>query len=158
MFEYKKIQIINQPISEVFPFFESPENLEKITPNNLGFKIKTPKPLVMKAGAIFDYTIKLGFLRFPWKTLITKYDPPHLFQDVQKVGPYKKWDHTHEFIDLGTKTKIIDTVEYDLYPKVLSNLINKIFIKKRVENIFEYISKVLENKFNSNNKGVYNVT
>ena len=52
MFEYKNIQIINQPLSKVFPFFESPENLEEITPNNLGFKIKTPKPLVMKAGAI----------------------------------------------------------------------------------------------------------
>ncbi len=43
MFEYKKIQIINQPLSKVFPFFESPENLEEITPKNIGFKIKTPK-------------------------------------------------------------------------------------------------------------------
>ena len=115
MFEYKKIQIINQPLSMVFSFFESPENLEEITPKNLGFKIKTPKPLVMKAGAIFDYTVKLGFLRFPWKTLITKYDPPYLFQDVQKVGPYKKWDHKHEFIDLGMRTNIIDYLTNDCH-------------------------------------------
>ena len=60
------------------------------------------------------------------------------FQDIQKFGPYKKWEHTHEFIDLGDKTKIMDTVDYDLYPKFLSKLINKIFIKNKVEKIFEY--------------------
>jgi len=54
MFTLKKTQIINAPIKEVFPFFESPENLEKITPPDLGFIIKTQKPLVMKKNAIFD--------------------------------------------------------------------------------------------------------
>lgn len=148
MFELKKIQIISAPIKEVFPFFENPENLELITPNNLGFKIKTPRPLVMKQGAIFDYTIKLGLIKFPWKTLITKYDPPNVFQDVQKFGPYKKWEHTHEFIDMGDKTKIIDTVNYDLFPKIFRNPINSLFIKKRVENIFEYRTNILEQIFN----------
>ena len=42
-----------------------------------------------------------------------------LFQDIQKFGPYKKWEHTHEFFDLGDKTKIIDTVDYDLVSKIL---------------------------------------
>jgi ligand-binding SRPBCC domain-containing protein len=149
MFTLKKTQIINAPIKEVFPFFESPENLEKITPPELGFIIKTPKPLEMKEGAIFDYTVKLGLIKFPWKTLISKHNPPHLFQDIQKFGPYKKWEHTHEFFDLGDKTKIVDTVDYDLYPKFLSKLINKIFIKNKVERIFEYRFTVLEKFFNN---------
>lgn len=148
MFTLKNTQILEAPIEKVFPFFENPENLEKITPNNLGFKIKTPKPLVMKQGAIFDYTIKLGLIKFPWKTLITIYSPPNIFQDVQKFGPYKKWEHTHEFFEMGEKTKIIDTVVYDLFPGVLRGPINSLFIKKRVENIFEYRSNILEQMFN----------
>ena len=149
MFQYKKIQIIDKPIKEVFSFFENPENLEKITPTNLGFKIKTPKPLVMKEGAIFEYTIRLGIIRFPWKTLITIYDPPFKFQDVQKFGPYKKWEHTHEFIDLGKKTKVIDIVEYDLHFIMLKLLLNKFYISKNIEKIFTYRAAILNNIFNT---------
>ena len=147
MFQYKTIQIIDKPIKEVFSFFENPENLEKITPTNLGFKIKTPKPLVMKVGAEFEYTIRLGIIRFPWKTLITIYDPPFKFQDIQKFGPYKKWEHTHEFIDLGEKTKVIDIVDYDLHFILLKLLIDKFYVKRNIEKIFSYRSAILNKIF-----------
>ena len=60
MYKLKTEQILDAPLKEVFPFFATPENLEKITPDDLGFNIKTPRPLVMKKGAKFKYTIKLG--------------------------------------------------------------------------------------------------
>jgi ligand-binding SRPBCC domain-containing protein len=152
MFRLQRNQIFNLPIDQVFSFFESPENLEVITPNELSFKIKSPKPLIMKEGAIFDYTIRLGFIPFPWKTLITKYDPPFVFQDVQTFGPYKKWEHTHEFIALGNKTKMIDTVDYDLFPKFLRSIVHKLYVKKQVEKIFNHRYKILENMFSKNQK------
>ena len=151
MYIFETEQILNAPLEKVFPFFGTPENLEKITPPNLGFIIKTPRPLVMKKGAIFEYTIKLGILRFPWITLIKEYDPPNMFQDIQKFGPYKRWEHTHEFIDMGDKTKIIDRVEYDIYPQFLKKLINRFFVSKRVKSIFSYRKKVLDKKFNKTN-------
>lgn len=147
MYKLKKEQIINAPIDKVFPFFATPENLEKITPVDLGFVIKTPRPLEMKKGATFEYTIKLGFLRFPWITLIKEYDPPHMFQDIQKFGPYKRWEHTHEFVDLGDKTKIIDNVDYDLFPSFLRSAINRFFVRKKVENIFTHRKLLLEKIF-----------
>jgi ligand-binding SRPBCC domain-containing protein len=112
--------------------------------------IKTPKPLLMKEGAKFDYTIKLGIFKFPWRTLITKYSPPIFFQDIQTFGPYKKWEHTHEFIDLGDKTKMIDTVEYDLFPRFLGKIINNLYVKKQIEKIFDYRYKILDSLFNAN--------
>jgi ligand-binding SRPBCC domain-containing protein len=148
MFEYKTIQVVDRPITEVFSFFEKPENLEKITPTNLGFKIKTPHPLVMQEGATFEYTISLGLIKFPWKTVITIYDPPNVFQDIQAFGPYKKWEHTHEFIEVGNKTKIIDTVVYDLFPAIFRNIINKLYIKNKVEQIFHYRNKALDKIYN----------
>ena len=138
MFEYKTVQLIDRPITEVFSFFENPENLEKITPTNLGFRIKTPRPLVMREGATFEYKISLGLIKFPWKTVITLHNPPNMFQDIQDSGPYKKWEHTHEFIEVGDKTKIIDTVVYDLFPAIFRNIINKLYIKNKVEQIFTF--------------------
>ena len=154
MFEYKTIQVINKPINEVFSFFENPENLEKITPTNLGFKIKTPRPLVMREGATFEYTISLGLIKFPWKTVITIYDPPNVFQDVQAFGPYKKWEHTHEFIEVWNKTKIIDTVVYDLFPSLFRSIINNLYIKNKIEQIFNHRKEALYKIYNQ--KGKYN--
>lgn len=91
MFKFEQIQVFNKKVNEVFPFFENPENLEIITPSELRFNIISPKPLVMKEGAEFRYIIKLGLLKFPWRTLITKYEPNKIFIDEQKFGPYKKW-------------------------------------------------------------------
>ncbi|MCB0729808.1 MAG: SRPBCC family protein [Ignavibacteriae bacterium] len=152
MYRLERTQIFNLPIEKVFSFFQSPENLEVITPDELSFKIKTPKPLIMKEGAVFDYKIKLGFIPFPWKTLITKYNPPFVFQDIQTFGPYKKWEHTHEFIDLGDKTKMIDTVEYDLFPKFLRSFAHKLYVKNQVEKIFDHRYEILENMFSENKK------
>ena len=40
---------------------------------------------------------------------------------------------THdEFIEVGNKTKIIDTVVYDLFPAIFSKIINKVYIKKKL--------------------------
>lgn len=147
MYSYKSEQIINAPLEKVFPFFATPENLEKITPSDLGFIIKTPRPLVMQKGATFEYTIKLGILKFPWITLIKEYEPPVMFQDIQRFGPYKKWEHTHEFIDMGNRTKMIDTVEYDLYPPLLNNIINRLFIYKKIDNIFTFRQSKLDKIF-----------
>ncbi|MDX1701638.1 MAG: SRPBCC family protein [Melioribacteraceae bacterium] len=156
MFIHKTEQILEAPLNEVFPFFATPENLEKITPSNLGFIIKTPRPLVMKKGATFEYTIKLGIIRFPWITVIKEYHPPYMFQDIQRFGPYKKWEHTHKFIDMGDRTKIIDTIEYDLYPKFLSKIIDKLFINQKVEQIFNHRKIIIEKIFNKRNTNEVN--
>ena len=157
MFRFQKTQIFDHSLCEIFTFFETPENLEIITPDDLKFKIKTAKPLIMKKGATFSYTIKLGLIRFPWQTLITKYNPPYLFQDIQTFGPYKKWEHTHEFFELGDKTKMIDTIDYDLFPGFLNNIINNVYVKKKIEKIFNYRYAVLNNLFNKKDEQIEDI-
>ena len=148
MFKFEQIQVFNKKVNEVFPFFENPENLEIITPNELRFNIISPKPLVMKEGAEFRYTIKLGLLKFPWRTLITKYEPNKIFIDEQKFGPYKKWKHTHLFEDIDGKTKMTDIIEYDLFLYPLKNLINNLYISKNIKKIFDFRKNYLREKFN----------
>ena len=43
-------QKIKLPVDKVFDFFSQPENLEKITPSEIGFQIITPTPIEMKIG------------------------------------------------------------------------------------------------------------
>jgi len=138
MFSLRKTQLIDAPVTEVFSFFERPENLEKITPTWLGFTILNTQPLDMGLSAEFDYTIKMFGLKLKWRSKITNYKPPYSFTDVQIVGPYKLWVHNHTFIEQGKRTLMTDIVEYKLYGGMFSSVLNKIFVKKKLEEIFSY--------------------
>ncbi len=73
---FEKTTVINRPLAEVFEFFSKAENLEKLTPSFLNFKILTPQPIKMFAGTLIDYQIKLNGIPFKWRTKITLWEPP----------------------------------------------------------------------------------
>jgi ligand-binding SRPBCC domain-containing protein len=111
---YRRVQILPGSPAEVFRFFETPENLARLTPPSLGFEILTPSPIVMRAGALIDYCVRpLGFPQ-RWTTLIESYDPPRRFTDVQLRGPYSFWHHTHTFEVAEGGTRMTDEVRYVL--------------------------------------------
>jgi len=143
----RKEQIIHRNLSDVFAFFEKPENLSRITPPGMGFEILTPTPIKMRAGAIIDYTVKAFGLRTHWRTLIADYDPPNMFVDIQLKGPYTFWHHTHSFERVDSGTLIRDEVRYCLPFGVLGGMVHSLFVKRELERIFDYRSSVIENIF-----------
>lgn len=147
MFEFNHQQIINAPLEKVFSFFEQPENLSKTTPEWLNFEIITQQPLIMKEGAVFNYKIKLFGIPFYWETYILKYQPRKLFVDEQTKGPYKKWVHTHSFIESDGKVIMQDNVKYDLYGGPFKSLLNRIFIQKSIKDIFNFRKETFEKEF-----------
>ena len=100
-------QLVPAPIGDVFAFFSRPENLERLTPKTLGFRILTPMPIEMKEGAVIDYAIRIAGVPVRWTTLITLYEPHHRFIDVQQRGPYAYWHHTHTFTETPDGTLIM---------------------------------------------------
>tara|TARA_B100001250_G_scaffold388431_1_gene386676 strand:+ start:86 stop:547 length:462 start_codon:yes stop_codon:yes gene_type:complete len=140
-------QNISKPIEEVFSFFAKPENLALITPRKLDFKILTPIPIRMKEGQLIDYTIKLFKKEIRWKTLITEYDKPKKFIDQQLKGPYSMWHHTHTFNDHGTYVEMIDEISYSVPFGIIGQIVNSIFIKRDLLDIFEYRKKVIDKYF-----------
>lgn len=134
----KKETVLNEKIEVIFDFFSKAENLNLITPPELGFKIITKLPVVMKKGAIIDYKIKLNGFSFKWKTEITKWEPPFYFEDTQISGPYKMWVHEHKFQDSKSKTIMVDTVKYLSPGGLLEFIPHKLIVRKKVESIFKY--------------------
>jgi hypothetical protein len=139
--------IIKRPLEEVFQFFSKAENLNLLTPPELSFKILTPLPIKMQAGTLIDYRIKLNGIPFNWRTEISTWKVNECFVDQQLKGPYKIWHHTHSFTALKEGTLMIDEVKYLSPGWILEPLIEKFFIKKKVEGIFDYRNSKLKEIF-----------
>ncbi len=147
LYTLKRTQRIERSIEEVFDFFKKPENLAVITPPALGFVILTPSPIKMGEGALIDYTIRSVGVRLRWTTLITEYDPPYKFCDVQIRGPYSFWHHTHRFEALESGTQVVDEVRYMLPFGPLGRLAHTLFVQKQLTRIFDYRTETIRRIF-----------
>ena len=149
-YQLEKHQFISRSKTEVFDFFKTPENLEKITPENLNFKILTPSPILMEEGTLIEYRIKLFGIPLYWRTLIKEYNPSDSFRDIQLNGPYKKWDHTHIFKECKNGIMMVDKVIYSIPFGIIGRLAHFIWVKAELKRIFNHRYKVIEQIFKEN--------
>lgn len=140
-------QLIKRNLADVFSFFENPQNLAKITPPKMGFKILTPLPIRMRQGTLIDYVVNIMAVPVRWTSLITEYDPPHKFVDEQLKGPYSFWHHEHFFRATPDGTVIEDVVHYSLPLGFLGRLVEPILVRPQLKAIFEYRQRVIADFF-----------
>ena len=134
---------------EVWDFISSPANLKKITPGYMGFditsKLLTPK---MYPGMIVSYKVSpvLG-IKMTWVTEITQVKEKEYFVDEQRVGPYAMWHHEHKIESIEGGVLMTDIVSYKPPLGFLGSIANSVFIKKQLQNIFDYRRKAIEKMF-----------
>ena len=145
IFTLKSEQELPISISEAWSFFSSPENLAKITPPEMKFKITSGAPKNAYTGQIISYKINvLKNVRINWVTEITCVEFEKYFIDEQRFGPYKMWHHEHFFEKIDTDgCKMIDVVTYKLPLGFLGKIGHKIFIIKQLQKIFEFRRSVM---------------
>ena len=131
-------QRIEAPPEEAFGFFSDASNLEAITPPWLGFQIVTPGPIVMSAGTLIEYRLRLHRIPVRWRTRIETWQPPLRFEDVQLQGPYGLWHHTHTFDADGATTIMRDRVTYSLPLGPLGELAHRAFVRRDLDRIFDF--------------------
>ncbi|MEO6223352.1 MAG: SRPBCC family protein [Vicinamibacterales bacterium] len=138
--------VIRRSLEEVFSFFAEAGNLERITPPELKFHILTPQPVTIQHGSLIDYQLALFGMRFGWRTLISTWEPPHLFVDTQVRGPYRQWTHTHRFVQNPDGAEVFDHVEYQL-PLWPIGEIALPMVRRQIGRIFDYREQVIREVF-----------
>ena len=153
MFRYHTLereQRLARSPDEVFGFFADACNLEAITPPSLRFRIVTPRPIEMRAGALIEYRLRLRGLPLMWLTRIEAWEPGRRFVDVQLAGPYALWHHTHEFEALEDGSTLMrDVVRYALPFWPLGEVAHAAFVGRELQRIFEFRRAEVARRFSS---------
>ena len=131
-------QLIRAPLERVFAPFADAGNLERLTPPWLRFRIFTPLPIEMRAGAAIEYGLRLHGMPIRWRTVIETWEPPHRFTDVQERGPFALWHHTHSFEPVDGGTLVRDSVRYRVGFWPLGELAHGLLVGRDLERIFDY--------------------
>ncbi len=139
-------QIIPVPVEEVWAYFCDPKNLNAITPPDMNFDIIQGGTVKMYEGQIIEYRVEfLRGVRSLWLTEIAHVRDGEYFVDEQRVGPYRFWYHEHIFEKIEYGTKMTDRVTYMVPFGILGDILNTVWISRRLKNIFDFrMKKIIE--------------
>ena len=149
LYQFKCEQHIKSDIDTVWDFISSPRNLKEITPDYMGFDIITEDlPEKMYQGMIIAYKVSplLG-IKTTWVTEITHVDTGRYFVDEQRVGPYSIWHHQHHLEETKEGVLMRDIVSYQPPMGILGAVANSLFIRSKLQEIFNYRFEAVERIF-----------
>jgi ligand-binding SRPBCC domain-containing protein len=138
--EFRSELWLPAPLERIFDFFSDAGNLQELTPGWVNFEIVTPRPILLRAGTLIDYRLRIRGIPVTWRTLIKVWDPPFRFVDEQVRGPYRKWEHEHTFEAKDGGTLMRDCVTY---AAPFGFLTHALFVNRDVRRIFEFRRETL---------------
>lgn len=149
VYSIKTVQKIPITLTEAWAFFSKPDNLEQITPADLGFNIISKHHgETMYPGQVIEYKISplLGISLY-WMTEITHVADQKYFVDEQRFGPYSLWHHQHHFKTIEGGVEMTDIVHYKLPLFFIGDIAHILFVKAQLQKIFDYRFDAVEQKF-----------
>ncbi len=146
---FKTTQLIPTSLEQAWEFFSSPKNLAFITPAQLKFRIiSTLTSEKVFTGQLIAYNVSpLWNIRVKWISEIKEVRAPVYFIDEQRKGPYKMWRHQHFLTEVVGGIEMADEIHYKIGYEPFGDLINNAIVRKRIERIFRYRRKKIEQIF-----------
>lgn len=149
-YQFYSEQKINTSPDEIWDFIFSPKNLKEITPDYMGFDImNTHQPAEkMYEGMMIGYKVSPLFgIKTTWVTEITHIREKEFFIDEQRIGPYALWHHQHNIQPIEGGVLMTDIVSYQPPFGIIGAMANKLIIRQKLKEIFEYRTKSLEKRY-----------
>jgi ligand-binding SRPBCC domain-containing protein len=143
-------QFIKSDLTTVWKFISAPGNLAKITPAYMGISILDKHAVeAMYAGQIIEYRITpIAGIKMSWVSEITHVREKEYFVDEQRYGPYAFWHHQHFLKEVPGGVEMIDILHYKIPFGFLGRIVNQLFVKPRLNGIFEFRRNTIDRLFN----------
>jgi ligand-binding SRPBCC domain-containing protein len=144
---FEQTTVIRAPLAQVFTFFSAPQNLARLTPPKMRFRITNGPGRALREGDLIDYEIRILGIPLHWRTRVTAWRENEMFADVQERGPYRKWLHTHTFREVAAGVEMHDRVEYEVPLGWLGQLAAGWWVTREVQAIFAYREQAIAQIF-----------
>lgn len=121
-----------------FAWHEQPGAIDRLLPpwENMQVERRTGG---LQTGAEVVLVNRLGPLRLRWLAEHVAYQPPRLFEDVQRSGPFAHWDHQHRFTsESNGDAALEDHVEYAVPGGWLGQAVAGGFVRRQLDRMFAY--------------------
>jgi ligand-binding SRPBCC domain-containing protein len=163
---FESEQWVPAPVERVFAFFADPHNLPRIMPPALGTKLvklslvpprfpagQVPPGTLRMAGAGTEMTVAFRVVPYVpvherWVVNISEFSFNQYFQDLQKQGPFRRWQHTHSFEAIMhggvAGTLIRDEVEYEVGFGAVGRSLEMLIFQQVFRSTFNYRKRALE--------------
>jgi len=143
----RRRQIVASDLETVFAFFESPRNLEEITPPWLRFEVVHATDETTRLGTEIEYRLRWQGLPMRWRSRISEHEPGRSFADEMVVGPYRRWYHRHLFTTVEGGVEMVDVVAYELPLGTVGHLAHAWIVRAQLEAIFDYRREAVAARF-----------
>ncbi len=126
---------IARPIREVFEFYETPDNFRRVTDGAAGIELER-LPSDLRPGSVFAYRLRGWPLDLRWEALISEYQPPERFVNVQANGVFLEWRHEHHFTQLNQEraaTRVRELLTYRMPKGFINSLAHRLYVRDKLE-------------------------
>ncbi|MFM2151705.1 MAG: hypothetical protein RL199_140 [Pseudomonadota bacterium] len=134
---FEKRTFIAAPPETVFDFHERPDALERLMPPWEKARVVERTGDGLNVGTKVVVELRLGILKLRWAAEHVAYDPPRMFRDVQRGGPFRSWDHMHAVEPAPGGATLVDTIRYEL-PLAPFSRVALPFVRRKIDRLFAF--------------------
>ena len=129
-------------VEEAFAYHERHGALERLIPPWQNVVVESTDGS-LKPDSVVVLKLKVGPLSLKWVAQHTEYDPPNLFADVQRSGPFAAWEHRHLFEGVADGSCTLrDCIDYSLPFGPLGRFLGGRKARRELESMFSFRHQV----------------
>jgi len=139
---YEHYTVVDGAQADVFAWHERKGAFQRLMPQwEVAEVVRADDNL--EDGALRVFRFPMGPIKMTWESEHYGYEPPNKFQDKMNRGPFRSWEHTHNFEHVDGKTIVSDIVDYRLPLGLLGRIFGGGMVKKRIQRMFKAREKRL---------------
>jgi uncharacterized protein len=139
---------------EVYRFHAEPEALERLTPPWEKVRVIARTGSIEQKGSRTTLRVSVGPFSQDWVSEHIACEPGKMFRDVMVSGPFRRWEHTHEFQpESADSSWLEDRVEYEFPLRWLGRLLGGAYTRRRLQRMFEWRHRMTFETLTARKKG-----
>lgn len=155
MYCFRASQKLNTSLGQAWDFISAPLNLELISPPSVQMRVLGQVKAADRIykGQVIEHRLRhITGVNIKWVSLISEVKTQEFFVDEQSFGPFKSWCHQHILKAEGDGVIMEDIIHYSIPFGFIGRLANSLFVRRKLEKVFEYRRMVFNSLFGKQNQ------